>query len=280
MEDEEKFSADESENLRIENELLRIKLKAQYGEGFQMDSVEDLPPEIENQFLRNIIEIEEANTENERTTVYEKLGKPAFLKYDEMRPEEIPAALARLQDLMKDKQFFLDICDGPYPDITIYRFITEELFNKEVDVTLIFGGGWHFIYEEFHPNNKSDIEENTHEFFRNWINAGFNEFSSELDYHFITADGRQLNREEFFKMIKNFFDSFQQFSNDGYNIYTIEFTEMEDGSAMGFSEGMYKYDAVLENAETIHLEGPYKLYMKRQDNNWSIFYFVMPGFSW
>jgi hypothetical protein len=41
---EEKFSDDENENLRIENELLRIKLKAEYGDAFQMESNENLPP--------------------------------------------------------------------------------------------------------------------------------------------------------------------------------------------------------------------------------------------
>ena len=54
----------------------------------------------------------------------------------------------------------------------------------------------------------------------------------------------------------------------------------EEDSGFGFTEGMIKYDAVMENAEIIHYEGPYKLYMQRIDKYWDIFYFIMPGFAW
>ena len=51
MEKDELFSDDPQENLRIENDFLKLKLKAQFGDGFFMDSNADLPPEIENQFF-------------------------------------------------------------------------------------------------------------------------------------------------------------------------------------------------------------------------------------
>ena len=43
MEQEESFSDDPEENLRIENEFLKIKLKAQYGEAFEMETTEQMP---------------------------------------------------------------------------------------------------------------------------------------------------------------------------------------------------------------------------------------------
>ncbi len=39
MKQNERFSEDENENFRIENELLRIKLKAQYGDAFHMEVI-------------------------------------------------------------------------------------------------------------------------------------------------------------------------------------------------------------------------------------------------
>ena len=51
MKGEEKFSDDANENFRIENEILKIKLKAQYGDAFHMETNADTPPEIENKFL-------------------------------------------------------------------------------------------------------------------------------------------------------------------------------------------------------------------------------------
>lgn len=280
MENEEKFSDDEIENLRIENELLRIKLKAQYGEAFQMSTIQDLPPEIENQFLKNILAYEDHNEETEMTTVYKKIGEPPFASINELDADAVSPALSDITNLMNEKGIFLDIADGPYPDETIYQFITEELFAHEIEAESVFGPGWHFIYEEFHPNNKADIEKNTHAFFRHWIEGSFDEFCTELSFHFMTAEGEQLNQKSFLQMMKNFFDSFLRFENDGYNIYDISFSEMEDGKAMGYSEGMYKYDAVMESGEVIHHKGPYKLYMQRENNSWDIFYFVVPGFSW
>ena len=59
MENEERFSEDRDEDLRIENELLRLKLTAQFGEAFEFDKTDDLPPAIENQFLKNVLAFEE-----------------------------------------------------------------------------------------------------------------------------------------------------------------------------------------------------------------------------
>ena len=280
MSQEEKFSDDEVENLRIENELLRIKLRAQYGDAFQMESNANLPPEIENQFLKNIAAFEEASENPEITTVYEKLGKPAYKSADELSAAEISIQLSRITAIMEEHNISLDICDGPYDDELLYRFITEELFAHEIDLVPIFGMNWNFIYEEFHPNNKKEIEKNTHQFFKHWINRSFDEYSGELDYDIITANGRQMKREGLYKLMNNFFESFDRFEKDGYNIHKIDFTEQENGLAMGFSEGMYKYDAIMENGELLHFEDPYKLYLRRIDNYWSIFYFVMPGFVW
>lgn len=60
----------------------------------------------------------------------------------------------------------------------------------------------------------------------------------------------------------------------------IDVAEQGDVNALGFSEGVYKYDAIMENGEMLHFVDPYKLYMRRENNYWSIFYFVMPGFKW
>jgi hypothetical protein len=280
MDQVEKFSDDENENLRIENELLRIQLKAQYGDAFYMDANAGLPPEVENQFLKNILAFEAGKQNTALTTVYEKIGRPPYRPVEELSTEEISEELNRITAIMESHQIGLDICDGPYEDEVIYKFITEELFAHEIDMEPLFGGNWNFIYEEFHPNNEADIRKNTHRFFKHWSERNFDEYSSELDYDLVTLDGRQMTREELYKIMSHFFDSFDRFENDGYNIDSIDVKELEDKTAMGFSEGMYKYDAVMENGETLHFEGPYKLYMRRTDNYWIIFCFMIPGFKW
>jgi hypothetical protein len=280
MEEVEKFSDDENENLRIENELLRMQLQAQYGDAFYMEANAGLPPEVENQFLKNILAFEESKVQSTTTTVYEKIGRPSYQPVDELSPEQISEELSRIMAVMESHQIGLDFCDGPYPDETIYQFITEELFGHEIESMPLFGSNWNFIYEEFHPNNQADITKNTHRFFKHWSERDFDEYSHELDYNLVAADGTEMKREELYTRMNYFFESFIRFGNDGYNINLIDVKELEDNRAMGFSEGMYKYDAVMENGEIMHFEGPYKLYMHRTDNYWTIFYFVMPGFKW
>jgi hypothetical protein len=281
-EEEEKFSEDPTENMKIENEFLKIKLKAQYGDGFFMQEGDHaIPPDLENQFLKQMMNFEENYEKAEYITLYEKIGKPEYKKIEVLSENEIAEAIISLTIRMEEHGILLDLNDGPYPDEVIYKFITEELFEQEIEKESFFGGQWHFSYEEFHPNDRKEIEKNTHEFLQHWFSKGFDEYSTELAYHFITADGKQLNREAFFKQVNMFFDSFVAFNNDGYNIDEIKFElHADDDAGMGHSEGVLKYDAEMENGEMIHYEGPFKLYMQREDKYWSIMYFVMPGFVW
>lgn len=282
MENEEKFSADENENLRIENELIRLKMAAQYGEAFHMGSSgAALPPEIENQFLKNIMAFEEAlrNSAGKMISVYEKIKSPDFKPLDSLKKYEVEAELNKLLLLLKENGIALDFIYGPYDSEVVYKFITQELFEKQLDDFAVPGMITGFIYEEFHPNNKADIKKKTHEFFHDWISRNFDEYSGEMDYNFVNSRSEKLTREEVYKKIKLFSDCYIEFKNDGYNILEIKVDEQSDGTAMGFSEGMYKYDGILESGEFQHFEGPYKLYMRREDNYWSIFSFVMPGFE-
>ena len=61
MAHEEKFSDYPEENLRIENEPMKMKLKAQYSDAFQMESSEEMPADMGKQFLKNIIAFKDSN---------------------------------------------------------------------------------------------------------------------------------------------------------------------------------------------------------------------------
>lgn len=280
MAEDEKFSDDPAENLRIENEFLKIKMKAQYGDAFFMQEGEFIPPEMENEFLKNIIAFEENSKNAVMTTVYEKIGKPAFEKFSALKENEITAALKNITAIMEKHQVYLHINDGPYPDEVIYTFITEELFDHEVDKEPVFGSGWNFIYEEFYPNDKADIERTTHNFLRNWFKGDLENLRIELSPQMITAEEKPLLKEEALKKISYFFQAHEKFYDYGYNIYDIGFNLESAQRPMGHAEGTLKYEALSEAGEEIHYEGPYKLYMEKQDFYWTIFYFVMPGFVW
>ena len=183
--------------------------------------------------------------------------------------------------ILQKHNLALDICDGPYPDLIIYKFITEELFAHELEMNGIPGMTINFIYEEFHPNHKAEITKCTHQFLQHWFTQYFDEYATELCNEIITFEGMQLSRGELIVKMQLFFNAFQQFKDDAYNIDKVVFEiKDETNTGMGYAEGMLKYDALLEKGESIHFEGPYKLYLQMEDKWWGIFSFVMPGFKW
>ncbi|MEJ7588255.1 MAG: hypothetical protein WKI04_11905 [Ferruginibacter sp.] len=179
MEQGENFSDDLQENLRIENEFLKIKLKAQYGDAFQMENSEEMPPEIENQFLKSMMAFEDDYANTEYSTVYERIGKPSFKALNEMSAAEVSTALRGFTTLFEKNEIEFHITDGPYPDELIYQFITEELFAVQVEKIPVAGMSSNFIYEEFHPNHKADITKRTHTFLKNWFEKKFTEYKNE-----------------------------------------------------------------------------------------------------
>ena len=279
-EEDDYLSEEEKDKLSIENEIMKIKLQMQFGDDFIMRSNGTLPPEIENQFLKQVMAFEANHGNGEEVTVFERIGKPKFKKVEDMKPAEISVELDRLNNLMEENGIMLNICDGPYDDAVIYQFITEELFLENVEKEQIENTICNFIYEEFHLNDKAEITKNTHGFMKQWFAREFTDNSYELADTMVTAEGKQMPLKDLFKKMSLFFEAFEAFKNDGYNIDDVNFDVDDEGNGMGFAEGMVKYDGMLDNGESVHFEGGYKLYMQRNDDWWDIFYFVMPGFQW
>jgi hypothetical protein len=271
---------EEQDKLSIENEIMKIKLQMQFGDDFVMKSNGSLPPEIENQFLKQIMAYEDNHKNVEEVTVFERIGEPDFKKVAELKSDQLSKELIRLNELMESKGIMLNICDGPYEDAVIYQFITEELFLETVEKEFVENSICNFIYEEFHVNDKAEITKNTVEFMEHWFTREFTEHSYELANPMITADGKVIPLPEVFKKISLFFEAFEDFKNHKFMIGEVSFELHGDDGGMGHAEGLVKYDAVLDNGEVVHFEGGYKLYMQRQGNWWDIFYFVMPGFNW
>ncbi len=278
---EERFSDDHEENLRIENDILKLKLHASYGSDVKMGGSEGLPPEIENMFLKNVFAFEEAMQNEELMKIYEHLGKPVFKASEEIDEENISVELARILSLLEEHGIQLDVL-GTYEDRTIYKFVTEELFEHEVLMSpKLPGFTLHFIYEEFHPNHTYDIENRVQEFFTDWFERKFDEYSFELANSMLIADGQVMKKEELLQKLQLVFESYTAFTDKEYSIRDIKFQiNDEDSTGMGYAEGDVKYYATLEDGKQILIGGPFKFYMSYDNNWWQIFYFVFPGFEW
>jgi hypothetical protein len=272
------LSDDPEENLRMENELLRLKLQAELGG--QSFTSGKLGPEIENEFLKNVMAFEQNWANSKSSKVYDLLGKPGFKKCDDLNDSEIEEELEKITDLLAKKNmevYFGD--DDEYDSRTRYHFITEELFDHETTFAPMPGMTTHFDYEEFHPNHKTDIQRRAEEFLSEWFKQSLNEKSWELADQFILPDRKILSRAEVAMRLKNIFDAYTVFIDEKYKIIDVGF-ELEGYTGLGHAEGVVKYDAVLENGESVRISGPFKLYMTLETGWWSIFHIVFPGFKY
>jgi len=277
--EDENFSDDPDVNLRMQNEILKLKMQAERDAVFG-GNMEDLPAELEAEFLKNVQLFEDSFDKAEAVTIYECIGQPSYKKIDELKPDEVKEELTRIMELMHSKSIVLDV-QGQYELSVIYKFITEELFQEKIREVNFPGYTHSFIYEEFHPNHDIDIGNTAQVFLNHWFEKGFDENSLEFADRLVTAEGKIFSREEVIAKLCNCLNSYQRFINIKFkgSDTSFEWHEKEE-KGLGHAEGLFSYDAGIESGETIHIEGPFKLYMINEDGYWQIFYFVFPGFSW
>jgi hypothetical protein len=270
------LSDNPGENLRMENELLKLKLKAELGADPQ--SVSDIDPEIENEFLKNVFAFEHNYANAKPVKVYDLAGKPDFKKSDDLDDERIEAALEELTDLLSEKSiriYFGDDCDSR----TRYHFITEELFHHETTFMPMPGMIHCFDYEEFHPNHKKDIENRAQEFLSEWFERDISERSWALASQFILPDRKILSKADVVAQLNRIFDAYTAFTDEKHIINDVGF-QLDGYTGLGHAGGMVRYNAVLENGEIIPIGGHFKLYMTLETGWWSIFHIVFPGFEY
>src|SRR5687767_5784195 len=99
------------EQLRAENEFLKMKLMLEKGAQFGITGeMERLPAEIENKFLKHIMEFEEQAAQPVTATVFETLNKPSHFKpVQEIPEDQIDQAWKELSAYLKQHSVRLDV---------------------------------------------------------------------------------------------------------------------------------------------------------------------------
>ncbi len=280
--EDEKFSDDPEENLRLENEFLKMKMMAESGGIFGGTGDGGISPEIENQWLKNVMEFEKAYANAKPKKLFDLLGKPSFENEKNLDDNKFDNEFIRLNKLLEDHNINVDFL-APQPDRVKYHFITGELFEHETDYIPLKGMTTNFIYEEFHPDHKSDIAEITDEFLNDFFERKLNIDTSYINNDIIIPDGNVITKEQLINRFHSMYEVAVEFDNTSFQIDNIEFEireEIEDGpSGMGFSEGEIQYDMVFKDGERKKIHGPFKIYFGRKWEFWSIYFFYLAGYN-
>ena len=277
--EEEKFSDDPEENIRMQNDFLKMKMMAESGAFFGGDG--DLPSDIENEFLKNVMEFERASADAKPQKVFDLLGQPSFQDEKEMDDIQFATEFARLQKLLEAHNINVE-WSAERPGRVVYDFITKELFAHETYFVPVKGMTTNFSYEEFHPDHKEEIAAITDNFLNDFFERKLSVDTDYIDEEIIEPDGNVLAKEQLISRFYAMYEIFIRFEKTSFNIENIDFElkDFGDGSAgMGFSEGEINYTAVLQGGEKKEIRGPFKIYFSRQWNYWSICFFYLAGYN-
>lgn len=219
-------SQEQKDKFKAENGLLRLKLELEHG--MKHSETSSLSPEVESQWLSYIYNFEQRHREAKKIKVYEVVGSPRFKAADELLPEEVPEALKQMLSLMEAKGVMLD-CSCPYDDGLIYKFITEELFDYEMDDITVDGMVHHFIYEEFHPNYSHDLQRYATEFTKNLLLRKWNpEFDTHALSHTVSYKGKEYSEKDISSIILAFQEG-RSFELEKLEIQKVSF-DIEKGA--------------------------------------------------
>ena len=277
--EEEKFSDDPEENLRMQNDFLKMKMMAESGAFFGGEG--GLPPEIENLFLKNVMEFEKMNADSKPIKIFDFLNKPVFDDEKDLDEEKFKIEFKRLEALLEENSINISFTrerDNRFK----YDFITKEIFEHETTFIPVNGMTTYLSYEEFHPDHEAEITEITNQFLDDFFERKLNADTDYISDQIIEPDGNILSREQLINRFHSLYEAAVEFENTSFQLENLEFELKEPGkepSAMGFSEGWIRYDMIFSDDSRKKIDGPFKIYFAREFDYWSICFFYLAGYN-
>lgn len=258
---------------RALNDVKKRNLEERYGGTFSATGP-DLPPEIEAEWLDNIEEFERQFERAGQTTVEKYIGDPVFRQIEDIAPKEFDAELDRVMEILASNNIEVHF-NQSVPACVRYRFITEELLKEEMDDIRVEGMTQHFIYEEFHPNEKLDAELEAEMFLRELLGHEAEARLLAFSNHELYApDGKVVTPEQMCQHVEAFRET------------VAVFLEKNIGMAEGTIEGDYATVEIpvtweglrAESMEPVVMEGVATVRLKREDEQWCVVQASLPGF--
>lgn len=242
-------------NIRQENEFKKMKMNLEHGAIFPDEMMQNLPPEIEGAFLDSIINFEKAFKNAKRTTIAEKLNKTHFIPENVLNDAEIDIEIAKVQKALQDHNIrFEIIVEDEYSNREIYKFLTEDFMDVEIDDFQFDGMISCFNYEDYRPNHRYSLNESANNFINEFKDIDSNTYK---DYVF--------ENETVEEKITIFRNQFQNIELIDFQVNKIDFDENE--ATVTFT---ITFEALQKDCQKISFSGQGFLEFKFQDAHWSM----------
>ncbi len=259
------------EDLKFENDLMELRLQVELGMT-HLHKGDDIPEEVRSEFLNNVYEFEKQYAENRQVLLYDYIKRPPFRKAEELSPVEITAELQRLREHLRKHRIELGVI-YKYSDEVIYKFMTEEFFMKSMNDISIMGMTSHFIYEDYHPNFKEDMDRRACEFIEALLKNTWDDFFSDFYLKKETEwKGKKYNRKELSGIIQAFQESMFKIRRLKIKITNSSYIS---GSTTGCVTGLLSYESRKQNKS---FDGEFEICLALSYNCWGISQVSIPGF--
>ena len=254
-----------------EKDRFNVKVEQEYDSAGSETTA--LGPALENNWVNRIYNFEQQYKYAKRIKVYDFLGRPVFKKVDELKPEEIGSELDRMRSLMEEKGMALD-CSCDYDNLIIYLFVTEELFELEIDNVSMEGMVTHFIYEEFHPNHDLDLRKYANELIEILFHKKWDKFDSHCFAGRVDFKGSEYKNGGIADIIQTFQEAHNSFSVEQFQIQDVKFDMVKEHADI---QAWIRYRS--RGNGNRYFEGSCKITFLYQWGYWYIDGFRLPGFG-
>lgn len=150
---EQFYEGEERDRLITENEIMKLRLMLERGAQFGTNKDLPIPPEIEHEFLKHIMEFENQLDKSERIKVGDVLQLGDQFRHPDRIPDhQMESAWQSLKSYMNLKEIELLVSSPNVTPRELYKFVIDELQLEEIDAVKPAGCVACFFYDEFHPD--------------------------------------------------------------------------------------------------------------------------------
>jgi hypothetical protein len=143
------------DELKDENDFLKMSLMAEYGGDFIGGS--DLPPDVENLFLKQIKDFHKKQSKALPKKIYEIIGEPEYDHTADLSDKEIKIKLKKLLKKLSEKGIMVSSI-MQVPEREMYRFITEDVFKTVIQYAKGTNMFLNIFYEEYFPSDEAEVK--------------------------------------------------------------------------------------------------------------------------